>query len=136
MAATAEAFNVLYPQLSGIDFRADVPTLGVPVYIVEGRHEAAGRETLTRAWYDLLDAPSKNYHTLSRHATVAFPAARGTRGERTLLAWCEVAAPSPSVATACRSGAKSFRAPPAPAEVMGLLLKGSAIAANTLREGP
>jgi pimeloyl-ACP methyl ester carboxylesterase len=61
MAAAAETFNVLYPQLSGTDFRADVPTLGVPVYIVEGRHEAAGRESLARAWYDLLAAPSKNY---------------------------------------------------------------------------
>jgi proline iminopeptidase len=61
MAAIAETFNVLYPQLSGTDFRFDVPTLGVPVYIVEGQHEAAGRETLAREWYGLLAAPSKNY---------------------------------------------------------------------------
>jgi proline iminopeptidase len=61
MAAIAETFNVLYPQLSGTDFRTDVPTLGVPVYIVQGRHEAAGRESLARAWYDRLAAPSKNY---------------------------------------------------------------------------
>ena len=61
MAAIAETFNVLYPQLSSTDFRADVTTLSVPVYIVEGRHEAAGRETLAREWYGLLTAPSKNY---------------------------------------------------------------------------
>ncbi|WP_164201738.1 alpha/beta fold hydrolase [[Micrococcus luteus] ATCC 49442] len=61
MAAIAETFNVLYPQLSGTDFRSDVPTLSIPVYIVEGRHESAGRETLARAWYDLLAAPSKSY---------------------------------------------------------------------------
>ncbi|WP_051476715.1 alpha/beta hydrolase [Arthrobacter sp. Br18] len=61
MAAIAETFNALYPPLSGTDFRTDVPTLDVPVYLVEGRHEAAGRETLAREWYDLLAAPSKNY---------------------------------------------------------------------------
>jgi proline iminopeptidase len=61
MAAIAETFNVLYPQLSGTDFRSDVPALGVPVYINEGQHEAAGRETLAREWYGLLAGLSKNY---------------------------------------------------------------------------
>lgn len=61
MAAIAETFNVLYPQLDGTDFRTDVPALQVPVYIVEGQHEAAGRETLAQQWYDLLAAPSKTH---------------------------------------------------------------------------
>ncbi len=61
MAAIAETFHILYPQLEGTDFRTDVPRLEVPVYLVEGRHEAAGRETLAREWFDLLDAPSKEY---------------------------------------------------------------------------
>ncbi|MCU1633028.1 MAG: hypothetical protein JWM61_1680 [Micrococcaceae bacterium] len=61
MAAIAETFDVLYPQLSRTDFRTDVPTLDVPVYIVEGRYEAAGRETLARDWYHLLAAPTKDY---------------------------------------------------------------------------
>ncbi len=61
MAAIAETYDVLYPQLAGIDFRTQVPVLEVPVYVVEGRHEAAGRETLAAAWFEQLSAPSKEY---------------------------------------------------------------------------
>jgi pimeloyl-ACP methyl ester carboxylesterase len=61
MGAIAETFNVLYPQLKDTDFRVQVPSLEVPVYLVEGRYEAAGRETLAREWFDLLSASSKQY---------------------------------------------------------------------------
>lgn len=61
MAAIAETYDVLYPQLDEIDFRVDVPILEVPVYLVEGRHEAAGRETLARQWFQDLEAPDKHY---------------------------------------------------------------------------
>lgn len=61
MAAIAETFHVLYPQLEGTDFRVDVPSLSVPVYLVEGRHEAAGRSVLARQWFDGLRAPSKQW---------------------------------------------------------------------------
>jgi len=61
MAAMAETYNLLYPQLSDTDFRVDAPRLDVPVYVVEGRYEAAGRETLAREWFNLMSAPSKKY---------------------------------------------------------------------------
>ncbi len=61
MTALAEAYHVLYPQLADIDFRTQVPRLEVPVYLVEGRHEAAGRETLAKEWFRGLSAPSKEY---------------------------------------------------------------------------
>ena len=61
MAAIAETFHVLYPQLSATDFRADVPRLEVPVYLVEGGHEASGRKTLARTWFDQLTAPDKTW---------------------------------------------------------------------------
>jgi len=61
MAAIAETFHVLYPQLSDTDFRVDVPSLEVPVYLVEGRHEAAGRSTLARTWFNALSAPDKRW---------------------------------------------------------------------------
>jgi pimeloyl-ACP methyl ester carboxylesterase len=61
MGAIAETFNVLYPQLEDTDFRVQVPSLDVPVYLVEGKYEAAGRETLAREWFELLSAPSKEY---------------------------------------------------------------------------
>ncbi|QCX27690.1 alpha/beta fold hydrolase [Nocardioides jishulii] len=66
MAAIAETFHVLYPQLSDTNFRADVPRLDVPIYLVEGAHEAAGRETVAREWFDALSAPSKEYVVFER----------------------------------------------------------------------
>jgi len=61
MTAIAETYHVLYPQLADTDFRVQVPRLEVPVYLVEGRHEAAGRETLADEWFQGLSAPSKDY---------------------------------------------------------------------------
>ncbi|NBD34731.1 MAG: alpha/beta fold hydrolase [Chloroflexi bacterium] len=54
-----ETFSVLYPQIQDIDFREDVPSLEVPVYIVLGQHEARGRAVLAKAWFEMLAAPSK-----------------------------------------------------------------------------
>ncbi|MBM3187456.1 MAG: alpha/beta hydrolase [Chloroflexi bacterium] len=54
-----DTFSVLYPQLQGIDFRRDVPSLDVPVYMVIGKHEARGRAVLANEWFDMLEAPSK-----------------------------------------------------------------------------
>lgn len=61
MAAILETFHVLYPQLADTDFRIDVSRLDVPVSLVEGRYEAAGRETLAAQWFQQLSAPSKEY---------------------------------------------------------------------------
>jgi pimeloyl-ACP methyl ester carboxylesterase len=49
----------LYPQLQGIDFRADMPQLDVPYYMVLGEHEARGRAVLANQWFEMLEAPSK-----------------------------------------------------------------------------
>ncbi|WP_165547193.1 alpha/beta fold hydrolase [Kribbella sindirgiensis] len=61
MGAIAETFHVLYPQLREIDFREQVPRLEVPVFVVQGEHEASGRSTLAREWFESLSAPDKNY---------------------------------------------------------------------------
>jgi proline iminopeptidase len=61
MGAIAETFAVLYPQLRDTDFRTQVPRLEVPVFIVQGSHEATGRSTLAREWFGQLSAPSKEY---------------------------------------------------------------------------
>ena len=58
-----DVFTVLYPQLQDIDFRADVTQLAVPVYLVEGRHEAPGRLGPATQWFNLLDAPDKQLIT-------------------------------------------------------------------------
>jgi proline iminopeptidase len=57
--ALFDTFSVLYPQLRHVDFRTDARELGVPVYLVQGRHEARGRAEPAREWLEQLRAPSK-----------------------------------------------------------------------------
>jgi pimeloyl-ACP methyl ester carboxylesterase len=65
-AALIDTFALMYPQLQEIDFRRDVPSLAVPVFIVEGEHEAPGRAVLARQWFEQLSAPSKQLVTFER----------------------------------------------------------------------
>jgi pimeloyl-ACP methyl ester carboxylesterase len=58
-----DTFSVLYPQIQDVDFRSQATKLDVPVYLVEGRHEAPGRAQLARQWFALLEAPSKKLVT-------------------------------------------------------------------------
>lgn len=58
-----DMFTIMYPQLQEIDFRQDVPSLDVPVYILDGAAELAARRDLALAWYDQLEAPSKQIYT-------------------------------------------------------------------------
>lgn len=57
----ADSFALLYPQLQDIDFRVDVPSLDVPVYLVEGRYEPRGRSDLAKQWFTRLQAPTKRW---------------------------------------------------------------------------
>jgi|GEM_PF-42580 len=57
--AFLDTFSILYPQLQTIDFRRDAPKLDIPVYLVSGAHEARGRAVLAAAWFEMLEAPSK-----------------------------------------------------------------------------
>jgi pimeloyl-ACP methyl ester carboxylesterase len=68
-----DMFSLMYPQLQGIDFRADVPRLEVPVWVLDGAHELRGRRELAREWFEGLAAPRKELVTYDRagHA-VAF----------------------------------------------------------------
>ena len=58
-AAFLDTFSVLYPQLQDTDFRDDVPSLDVPVYMVIGRHEARGRAVLAENGLAMVKAPAK-----------------------------------------------------------------------------
>ena len=55
-----DTFNFIYPQLQDIDFRVDATRLDVPVFFVEGAHEAAGRAKPFAEWYSMLSAPTKD----------------------------------------------------------------------------
>ena len=58
-----DMFSLMYPQLQGIDFRTDVTALEVPVYVLDGAHELAGRRDLAHEWFDGLTAPHKELIT-------------------------------------------------------------------------
>ena len=66
MGAFMDTFSVLYPQLSKIDFRRDVRTLELPVYLVQGAHEARGRALPAKEWFSELRAPKKQYIVFGR----------------------------------------------------------------------
>ena len=55
--------SVMYPQLQRVDFRRDVPSLQVPVYLVMGGHELNARTQPARDWFDRLQAPAKHWIT-------------------------------------------------------------------------
>jgi proline iminopeptidase len=68
-----DTFALLYPQLYGIDFRRDAARLDVPVYILDGKAELAGRRNLALEWFAGLEAPSKALITFDGAAhSVAF----------------------------------------------------------------
>lgn len=69
----ADTFAVIYPQIQAIDFRRDAARLQVPVYLLDGQAELAGRRDLALEWYARLDAPQKRVFSFesSAHA-VAF----------------------------------------------------------------
>lgn len=59
LSGTLDTFVALYPQLQGIDLRETATRFEVPVFFVQGAHEAPGRADLFAAWYPLIDAPVK-----------------------------------------------------------------------------
>jgi len=63
--AVFDTFSVLYPQIQQLDFRAVASRLDVPVYLVQGRHEAGGRAVLANEWFAQLQAPSKKMIVLN-----------------------------------------------------------------------
>jgi pimeloyl-ACP methyl ester carboxylesterase len=65
LAGFLDTFSVLYPQIRDIDFRDSARTLPVPVFFVEGAHEAAGRLQPFNEWYGELQAPHKERVTFA-----------------------------------------------------------------------
>jgi pimeloyl-ACP methyl ester carboxylesterase len=63
LAGFLNVFTVLYPQLQDIDFRTQVTTLAVPVYLVQGGHETRARAEPAAQWFQLLQAPTKQLIT-------------------------------------------------------------------------
>ncbi len=64
LGAFMDTFAAVYPQLQDIDFRRTATSLEVPVYFVQGAHEARGRAEPFREWYAMLEAPTKDLTVL------------------------------------------------------------------------
>ena len=60
LGAFMDTFSVLYPQLQGIDFRRTTTEFEIPMFFVQGAHEADGRAELFADWYPMIDAPIKD----------------------------------------------------------------------------
>ena len=59
-----DSFDTYYPQLRTVDFKSQVPALGVPVYFVDGEREVPARSDDLRQWFAALQAPRKEIVTL------------------------------------------------------------------------
>jgi proline iminopeptidase len=66
LAGFMDTFGALYPRIQDVDLRRDASTLEVPVFFVQGAHEAPGRSKPFTQWYDELTAPTKDTVVLDR----------------------------------------------------------------------
>lgn len=60
LGAFMDTFQVLYPQIQDIDFRATATEFQIPMFFVEGAHEADGRAEPFEEWYPTITAPIKD----------------------------------------------------------------------------
>ncbi|HSM66140.1 MAG TPA: alpha/beta hydrolase, partial [Ilumatobacteraceae bacterium] len=57
LPAFMDTFGALYPQLQEIDFRETATEFDVPMFFVQGAHEADGRAEVFDDWFPMIDAP-------------------------------------------------------------------------------
>lgn len=56
-----DSMRLLWPQLMAVDLRSEVSSLGVPVVLVEGRHDHESPTAVAQQWFRALDAPEKEW---------------------------------------------------------------------------
>ena len=61
MRGVLETLDVVYPQLWDVDFRKTATELRVPVYFLIGRHDINAPPSLAQEYFDLLQAPHKEW---------------------------------------------------------------------------
>ena len=65
MRGLIDMFTVMYPQIQDVDFRWSAVKLDVPVYMLDGQAEMAGRRDLALEWFEMLDSADQA-HVLLR----------------------------------------------------------------------
>lgn len=66
LGAFMDTFSVLYPKVQDIDFRDSAVEFEIPVFFVQGAHEAGGRAELFNEWYPQVKAPLKDLAVFDR----------------------------------------------------------------------
>ncbi|MEI2786213.1 MAG: alpha/beta hydrolase [Candidatus Nanopelagicales bacterium] len=64
IGAFMDSFAALYPQLQDVDFRKTATSFDLPVFFVQGAHEADGRARPFAQWYPMIEAPIKDLAVL------------------------------------------------------------------------
>ena len=64
-----DTFSVLYPQLQDIDFRRTATDFDIPMFFVQGAHEADGRADVFTEWYPMMTAPIKELSSSTPRGT-------------------------------------------------------------------
>jgi proline iminopeptidase len=64
LGAFMDTFAAVYPQLQEIDFRKTATELDVPMFFVQGAHEADGRTRPFDEWFPMVQAPIKDLTVL------------------------------------------------------------------------
>ncbi len=64
LGAFMDTFSVLYPQLQDVDFRRTAIDFDIPMFFVQGAHEAGGRADVFADWYPTVNAPIKDLAVL------------------------------------------------------------------------
>jgi pimeloyl-ACP methyl ester carboxylesterase len=65
VAGLLDSFDAYYPRVRDVDFRSQVPSLGVPVWFVGGDREVPARVRDLDQWFQVLQAPGKETVTLA-----------------------------------------------------------------------
>ena len=60
IGAFMDTFAALYPQLQDVDFRKTATEFEVPMFFVQGAHEAGGRAQPFADWYPMIQTPVKD----------------------------------------------------------------------------
>ncbi len=66
LAGFLDTFAALYPQLQELDFRRTATSFEIPVFFVQGAHEAPGRSGPFEQWYPKIEAPIKDVYRVAR----------------------------------------------------------------------
>jgi pimeloyl-ACP methyl ester carboxylesterase len=64
--SVVDGVNYVYPQLNGLDFESEVPSLELPLVLIHGRYDYTCVQNIAHRYFLAVDAPLKEFHWLER----------------------------------------------------------------------